>query len=59
VYLTRMGPMAGFYDYLASQNQKATMVPLEAQRAHADGHELWARASEYFHLLARLRAPTF
>lgn len=54
-----MGPMAGFYDYLASQNQKATMVPLEAQRAHADGHELWARASEYFLLLARLRAPTF
>jgi peptidoglycan/xylan/chitin deacetylase (PgdA/CDA1 family) len=41
-----------FYDYLASQNQKATMFyigsnvfdwPLEAQRALADGHEICAR----------------
>jgi peptidoglycan/xylan/chitin deacetylase (PgdA/CDA1 family) len=41
-----------FYDFLASQNQKATMFyigsnvldwPLEAQRALADGHEICAR----------------
>jgi Polysaccharide deacetylase len=41
-----------FYDYLQSQNQKATMFyigsnvldwPLEAQRALADGHEICAR----------------
>jgi len=41
-----------FYNYLASQNQKATMFyigssvldwPLEAQRALADGHEICAR----------------
>ena len=44
-----------FYDYLASQNQKATMFyigsnvidwPLEAQRALADGHQICMR--EYF-----------
>jgi Polysaccharide deacetylase len=41
-----------FYNYLSSQNQKATMFyigsnvldwPLEAQRALADGHEICAR----------------
>ena len=41
-----------FYDYLASQNQKATMFfigsnvmnwPLEAQRALADGHQICGR----------------
>jgi hypothetical protein len=41
-----------FYNYLASQNQKATMFyigsnvmdwPLQAQRAIADGHEICAR----------------
>ena len=41
-----------FYNFLASQNQKATMMyigsnvmdwPLEAQRAIADGHEICAR----------------
>lgn len=41
-----------FYDYLASQNQKATMFyigsnvfdfPLEAQRALADGHQICIR----------------
>lgn len=41
-----------FYDFLASQNQKATMFyigsnvmnwPLEAQRALADGHQICAR----------------
>src|SRR6266702_8705582 len=41
-----------FYNFLASQNQKATMYyvgshvlewPLEAQRAIADGHEICAR----------------
>ena len=41
-----------FYDYLSSQNQKATMFyigsnvmdwPLQAQRAIADGHEICAR----------------
>jgi hypothetical protein len=41
-----------FYDYLASQNQKATMFyigsnvldwPLEVQRLLADGHEICAR----------------
>lgn len=41
-----------FYDYLASQNQKATLYyigsnvmdwPLEAQRGIADGHEICAR----------------
>ena len=48
-----------FYDYLQSQNQKATMFyigsnvldwPLEAQRALADGHEICAR--ECFPFLA-------
>ena len=42
-----------FYDYLASQKQKATMYfigsnvmnwPLEAQRALADGHQICIRA---------------
>jgi len=42
-----------FYDYLESQNQKATMFyigsnvmkwPLEAQRALADGHQICIRA---------------
>jgi peptidoglycan/xylan/chitin deacetylase (PgdA/CDA1 family) len=42
-----------FYDYLASQKQKATMFfigsnvmnwPLEAQRALADGHQICIRA---------------
>jgi peptidoglycan/xylan/chitin deacetylase (PgdA/CDA1 family) len=41
-----------FYDYLSSQNQKATMFfigsnvlnwPNEARRALADGHEICAR----------------
>jgi hypothetical protein len=41
-----------FYDFLASQNQKATMFyigsnvlnwPLEAQRALADGHQICIR----------------
>jgi hypothetical protein len=41
-----------FYNYLASQNQKGDNVqhwesvldwPLEAQRALADGHEIYAR----------------
>jgi Polysaccharide deacetylase len=41
-----------FYDYLQSQNRKATMFyvvsnvmvwPLETQRALADGHEICAR----------------
>ena len=45
-----------FYDYLSSQNQKATMFfigsnvmnwPLEAQRALADGHQICGR--EWLH----------
>jgi len=45
-----------FYDFLASQDQKATMFyigssvlnwPLEAQRALADGHQICIRESEY------------
>ena len=48
-----------FYDYLASQNQKATLYyigsnvldwPLEAQRAIADGHEICARELSAFRL---------
>lgn len=44
-----------FYNFLASQNQKATMFyigsnvlnwPLEAQRALADGHQICIRESE-------------
>ena len=43
-----------FYDYLESQNQKATLFyigsnvfdwPLQAQRAIADGHEVCCRES--------------
>ena len=52
-----------FYDFLSSQNQRATMFciesdvfdwPLEAQRAIPDGHEICAREcfslfSNFFH----------
>ena len=51
-----------FYDYLASQNQKATLYyigsnvmdwPLEAQRGIADGHEICARECWLvFHVLS-------
>ena len=50
-----------FYNYLSSENQKATMFyigsnvldwPLEAQRAIADGHEICAR--ECFSLFGKL-----
>jgi hypothetical protein len=57
-----------FYDYLSSQNQKATLYyigsnvmdwPLEAQRAIADGHEICARESPacsfYFPILILVR----
>ncbi|THH15586.1 hypothetical protein EW146_g4923 [Bondarzewia mesenterica] len=48
-----------FYDYLQSQNQKATMFfigsnvmdwPLEAQRALADGHEICVRMKTHGHI---------
>jgi peptidoglycan/xylan/chitin deacetylase (PgdA/CDA1 family) len=54
------------YDYLQSQNQKATMFyigsnvldwPLEAQRALADGHEICAR--QCFLFLTRFMTLTF
>ncbi|KAI9456020.1 hypothetical protein BJY52DRAFT_1277572, partial [Lactarius psammicola] len=50
-----------FYNYLASQNQKATMYyigshvldwPLEAQRAVADGHEICAHTWSHRHMTA-------
>ncbi|KAI0295340.1 chitin deacetylase [Multifurca ochricompacta] len=50
-----------FYDYLASQNQKATMYyigsnvldwPLEAQRALADGHEICAHTWSHRYMTA-------
>jgi len=50
-----------FYDYLSSQNQKATMFfigsnvlnwPNEARRALADGHEICARECLLFLLWA-------
>ncbi|KAI9433221.1 carbohydrate esterase family 4 protein [Lactarius indigo] len=50
-----------FYDYLASQNQKATMYyigsnvldwPLEAQRAIADGHEICAHTWSHNYMTA-------
>ncbi|KAI9446955.1 hypothetical protein BJY52DRAFT_1314068, partial [Lactarius psammicola] len=50
-----------FYDYLASQNQKATMYyigsnvldwPLEAQRAIADGHEICAHSWSHHYMTA-------
>jgi len=50
-----------FYDYLASQNQKATMFyigsstliwPLEAQRALADGHEICAHTWSHRYMTA-------
>ncbi|KAI9446959.1 carbohydrate esterase family 4 protein [Lactarius psammicola] len=50
-----------FYDYLASQNQKATMYyigsnvldwPLEAQRAIADGHEICAHSWSHNYMTA-------
>jgi len=50
-----------FYDFLASQNQKATMFyigsnvldwPLEAQRALADGHEICAHTWSHRYMTA-------
>ena len=61
-------PINVFYDYLASQNQKATMFyirsnvlnwPLEAQCALADGHEICARECSLFLALGFMTLTSF
>lgn len=57
-----------FYDYLTSQNQKATMFyigsnvmnwPLEAQRAITDGHEICAHTWSHRYMTAFSSADAF
>ncbi|KAF7982983.1 hypothetical protein HWV62_24584 [Athelia sp. TMB] len=57
-----------FYDYLSSQNQKATMFyigsnvmnwPLQAQRALADGHEICVHTWSHNHMTAFPSANAF